>query len=137
MRHVGKLSVKLADGPGQAREIAQQMLGMNLKGFIVKSVLVEQALPIDKEYYLSFTGEMGGLWRNRGRPPQKLVGVGFVAQGLDVSSYYRRKPDSFEQGAATATSAVRLRYKINPRITLQLQTGTNTALDVLYSWAFD
>jgi translocation and assembly module TamB len=44
---------------------------------------------------------------------------------------------SFEQGAATATSLVRLRYKINPRITLQLQTGTNTALDVLYSWAFD
>jgi translocation and assembly module TamB len=44
---------------------------------------------------------------------------------------------SFEQGAATATSLVRLRYKINPKITLQLQTGTNTALDVLYSWAFD
>jgi translocation and assembly module TamB len=44
---------------------------------------------------------------------------------------------SFEQGAATATSLVRLRYKINPRVTLQLQTGTNTALDVLYSWAFD
>jgi translocation and assembly module TamB len=44
---------------------------------------------------------------------------------------------SFEQGAATATSLVRLRYKINPRITVQLQTGTNTALDVLYSWAFD
>jgi translocation and assembly module TamB len=44
---------------------------------------------------------------------------------------------SFEQGAATATSVVRLRYKINPRITLQLQTGTNTALDVLYSWTFD
>jgi len=43
----------------------------------------------------------------------------------------------FEQGAATASSVVRLRYKINPRITLQLQTGTNTALDVLYSWAFD
>ena len=44
---------------------------------------------------------------------------------------------SFEQGAATATSVVRLRYKINPRITLQLQTGTNTALDALYSWSFD
>ncbi|HEX8788279.1 MAG TPA: translocation/assembly module TamB domain-containing protein, partial [Telluria sp.] len=44
---------------------------------------------------------------------------------------------SFEQGAATATSVVRIRYKINPRITLQLQTGTNNALDVLYSWAFD
>ena len=44
---------------------------------------------------------------------------------------------SFEQGATTASSLVRLRYKLNPRITLQLQTGTNTALDVLYSWAFD
>nr|WP_307728782.1 translocation/assembly module TamB domain-containing protein [Massilia solisilvae] len=44
---------------------------------------------------------------------------------------------SFEQGASTASSVVRLRYKLNPRITLQLQTGTNTALDVLYSWAFD
>jgi translocation and assembly module TamB len=43
----------------------------------------------------------------------------------------------FEQGAGAATSVVRLRYKINPKITLQLQTGTNTALDVLYSWAFD
>jgi len=44
---------------------------------------------------------------------------------------------SFEQGATTASSLVRLRYKLNPRITLQFQTGTNTALDVLYSWAFD
>jgi translocation and assembly module TamB len=44
---------------------------------------------------------------------------------------------SFEQGAGAATSLVRLRYKLTPRITLQLQTGTNTALDVLYSWAYD
>jgi N,N-dimethylformamidase len=52
------------------------------------------------EYHLSFTGELGGLWRNRGRPPQKLVGVGFIAQGLDESSYYRRQPDSFDACAA-------------------------------------
>ncbi|MYN02702.1 hypothetical protein GTP41_11395 [Pseudoduganella sp. DS3] len=44
---------------------------------------------------------------------------------------------SFEQGAGSATSLVKLRYKINSRISLQLQTGTNNALDVLYSWAFD
>ncbi len=47
------------------------------------------------QHYLSFTGEMGGLWRNRGRAPQKLVGVGFVAQGLDVSTYFLPKPDGF------------------------------------------
>ncbi len=44
---------------------------------------------------------------------------------------------SFEQGATSASSLVRLRYKLTPRITLQFQTGTNTALDILYSWAFD
>ena len=44
---------------------------------------------------------------------------------------------SFEQGATTASSLVKLRYKLNPKITLQFQTGTNTALDVLYTWAFD
>ncbi|MEC4815478.1 MAG: DUF6605 domain-containing protein [Scytonema sp. PMC 1069.18] len=52
------------------------------------------------EYYLSFTGELGGLWRNRGRTPQKIVGTGFITQGFDVSSYYRRKPDSFKPQAA-------------------------------------
>lgn len=52
------------------------------------------------EYYLSFTGELGGLWRNRGRPPQKLVGVGFIAQGGDTSTYYRRLPDSFDPDVA-------------------------------------
>ncbi len=52
------------------------------------------------EHYLSFTGELGGLWRNRGIAPQKIVGTGFIAQGSDVCSYYRRQPDSFNAKAA-------------------------------------
>ena len=44
---------------------------------------------------------------------------------------------SFEQGATSASSLVKLRYRLNERITLQVQTGANTAFDVLYSWAFD
>jgi N,N-dimethylformamidase len=51
------------------------------------------------EYFHSTSGERGGLWRNRGRPPQRLVGVGFTAEGFDQSSYYRRLPDSFDQRA--------------------------------------
>ena len=46
------------------------------------------------EYFHSTTGERGGLWRNRARAPQKLVGVGFAAQGFDHSTCYRRMPDS-------------------------------------------
>ena len=51
------------------------------------------------EYYHSFTGEYGGLWRRQGRPPQMMAGTGFSAQGFDISSYYKRKPDSFDPRA--------------------------------------
>lgn len=52
------------------------------------------------EYYHSTTGEPGGVWRDRGRTPQRLVGVGFTTQGFDVSAPYRRQPDSFDPRAA-------------------------------------
>jgi N,N-dimethylformamidase len=52
------------------------------------------------EYYMSFTGEYGGLWRRAGRPPNGLVGVGFTASGFDISSYYRRTEESREERAA-------------------------------------
>ncbi|MBL8582276.1 MAG: N,N-dimethylformamidase, partial [Rhizobiaceae bacterium] len=51
------------------------------------------------EYYMSFNGEYGGLWRRVGRPPNTLVGVGFTASGFDISSYYRRTPESSDQRA--------------------------------------
>ena len=47
------------------------------------------------ECYHSTTGELGGLWRNRGRPPQKMVGVGFTSQGSGRNQSYRRLQDSF------------------------------------------
>jgi N,N-dimethylformamidase len=52
------------------------------------------------EYYHSFNGEYGGLWRRLGRPPNVMCGVGFTAQGFDVSSYYARKEGSFDPRAA-------------------------------------
>ncbi|HYB42949.1 MAG TPA: N,N-dimethylformamidase beta subunit family domain-containing protein, partial [Candidatus Methylomirabilis sp.] len=52
------------------------------------------------EYYGSFTGSYGGLWRRQGKPPQMIVGTGFSAQGFDVSAPYRRLPDSFDPRAA-------------------------------------
>ena len=33
------------------------------------------------EYYHALDGAYGGLWRRNGRPPQRIVGVGFSAQG--------------------------------------------------------
>ena len=52
------------------------------------------------EYYHSTTGELGGLWRHRGRAPQRLAGVGFSAQGFDYSLPFHRQPDSRDPRAA-------------------------------------
>ncbi len=46
------------------------------------------------EYYNQFDAEYGGLWRRNARPPQKLVGVGFTAQGNFVGSWYRIRPEA-------------------------------------------
>ena len=51
------------------------------------------------EVHLSCTGELGGLWRHRGRAPQQLVGIGFVAQGLDAASGYRTRGDADPRAA--------------------------------------
>ena len=52
------------------------------------------------EWYHSTTGELGGLWRFRGRPPQKLVGIGFTGQGFDKYSVYKRESGSSDPAAA-------------------------------------
>jgi N,N-dimethylformamidase len=48
------------------------------------------------EFHLSTTGEMGGLWRNRARAPNKMLGIGFTAQGFDSNRPYMREKASFD-----------------------------------------
>ena len=53
------------------------------------------------ECYHSTTGELGGLWRHRGKAPNRLTGIGFTAQGWgDPAPGYTRKAGSFDQRAA-------------------------------------
>ncbi len=52
------------------------------------------------EYYLATNGQKSGLWKDLGRPPQKLTGVGFISEGFDSSRPYRRMPDSWHRRAA-------------------------------------
>ncbi len=59
--------VKLAKSPEEARQIAEEMIGMNLvthqtgpEGREVKTLLIEEGLPIDEEYYLAITLDRSG-----------------------------------------------------------------------------
>ena len=52
------------------------------------------------EYYHATSAERGGIWRNRGRAPQKLTGVGFTTQGFDACHPYYRMPDSYHKSVS-------------------------------------
>ncbi len=58
------------------------------------------------EYYHSFTGEYGGLWRRLGRPPNHLAGIGFAAQGFDGGTWYRLRSGAADARAAFITQGV-------------------------------
>ncbi len=54
------------------------------------------------EYHHQLDGELGGLWRRLGRPPNQLVGQGFAAQGFNRSAPYRIQPEAYETWGAFA-----------------------------------
>jgi N,N-dimethylformamidase len=58
------------------------------------------------EYYHSFTGELGGMWRRMGRAPQSVAGTGMTAQGFDFSTYFERTPASFDPRVAFAFEGI-------------------------------
>jgi len=83
--------VKLAKSPDEAREIARQMLGMKLvthqtgpEGREVRVLLIEEGLPIDKEFYLGIV-----LDRASGRP----VFMASAAGGMDIEEVAARTPE--------------------------------------------
>ncbi|MGK0169606.1 MAG: N,N-dimethylformamidase [Gammaproteobacteria bacterium] len=58
------------------------------------------------QYFQSFNGEYGGLWRRIGRPPNTTVGVGFAAQGFEHSAPYNRGPGADNPRARFAFEGV-------------------------------
>ncbi len=83
--------VKLAKSPEEARNIAEQMLGMSLvthqtgaEGREVKTLLIEEGLPIDREFYLAIT-----LDRVTGRN----VFMASSAGGMDIEKVAEETPE--------------------------------------------
>jgi len=56
-------AIKSADTPQEAQQVASAMLRLELKGFPVRSVLVEEKLEIEKEYYVGVIPD--GSWTSR------------------------------------------------------------------------
>jgi succinyl-CoA synthetase beta subunit len=83
--------VKLAKTVDEARDLAKQMLGMKLithqtgpEGREVRVLLIEEGLPIDKEFYLGIV-----LDRTSGRP----VFMASAAGGMDIEEVAAKTPE--------------------------------------------
>jgi succinyl-CoA synthetase beta subunit len=77
--------VKLANNADEAREHASNILGLDIKGHIVKVIWVEHASDIAEEYYASFTLDRGA---------KKYLGMLSAEGGVEIEAVAESNPDA-------------------------------------------
>jgi succinyl-CoA synthetase beta subunit len=77
--------VKLADNPDEAEEKAAKILGMDIKGHTVHSVLVAEDTDIAQEYYLSFLLD---------RAERTFLSMCTVEGGVEIEEVARTSPQA-------------------------------------------
>jgi len=76
--------VKLAQGPDEAYQKASQILGLDIKGHIVYTVLVAEAVDIAAEYYLSFLLD---------RANRTFLSICTVQGGMEIEEVAHNTPE--------------------------------------------
>jgi succinyl-CoA synthetase beta subunit len=115
--------VKLANNSEEARFHANNILGLDIKGHIVKTVWVEHASDIAEEYYASFTLD---------RSKKKYLGMLSAQGGVEIEAVAEENPDAIAmiwidpvEGLTDATlRAWVAAAKLNPQ-------ATEGAVDIL------
>ncbi|UDY37981.1 ADP-forming succinate--CoA ligase subunit beta [Dermatobacter hominis] len=77
--------VKLANNADEVREHASNILGLDIKGHVVKVIWVEVASDIDEEYYASFTLD---------RSAKKHLGMLSAQGGVEIEAVAESDPDA-------------------------------------------
>jgi len=76
--------IRLAKSPVEAKEVATQILAMEIKGLPVRKVLVDEAAQIETEIYLGITND---------RAARKPVMMASAAGGVDIEEVARETPE--------------------------------------------
>ena len=76
--------ILFADDPLAAREVASRLIGSTIKESLVGTLLVEEALSIDREYYLSVTID---------RPARSYVVLASAEGGVDIEQVALASPE--------------------------------------------
>jgi succinyl-CoA synthetase beta subunit len=77
--------VKLANDAAETREHAGNIIGLDIKGHVVKTVWIEHASDIAKEYYASFTLD---------RAAKKHLGMLSAQGGVEIETVAESDPDA-------------------------------------------
>jgi succinyl-CoA synthetase beta subunit len=77
--------IQLADGPEEARSHAEAILGMDIRGHVVRRLWIEKASEIAAEYYLSLTFDRGA---------KKPLYMFTTEGGIDIEEVAAERPEA-------------------------------------------
>jgi succinyl-CoA synthetase beta subunit len=89
--------VKLAETPDEAREKAEAILGLDIKGHVVRKVLVTEASDIAAEYYVSFLLD---------RANRSYLAMCSAEGGMEIEQLAVERPDALAKVPVDAVKGV-------------------------------
>ncbi len=104
--------IRLAHDPDEAEEVADQILGMNIKGLIVKKVLVDEAADIATEIYMGIVID---------RAQRRPVIMASAEGGVEIEEVARATPERI------------VKVTIDPFLGLQTYQGRELAYGIRLS----
>jgi succinyl-CoA synthetase beta subunit len=108
--------VKLAENAADAKEKAGAILGMDIKGHIVKKVMIAQAAPIESEYYLAILLD---------RANRNFLVMASVAGGMEIEEVAHKTPEKLARVGIDPNKG------INKAQALEIAKGGQFPADVL------
>ncbi len=91
--------VKLAHNPEEAKAAAEAILGLDIKGHVVKRVMIAQGAAIDKEYYFSVLLD---------RSNRTFLSLCSVEGGMEIEQLAEERPDALAKVAVDAVAGIDL-----------------------------
>ena len=89
--------VKVATNPAEAKEKASAILGLDIKGHIVKRVMVAQAAEIEKEYYFSVLLD---------RSNRTFLSLCSVEGGMEIEQLAVERPEALAKVEVSAVTGI-------------------------------
>ena len=89
--------VKLADGPADAKVKAEEILGLDIKGHVVRRLMLAQTAQIEAEYYVSFLLD---------RSNRTFLAMASVEGGMEIEEIAVTKPEALAKVPVDATVGV-------------------------------